>query len=135
MSALAITFQVPGDPVPWARARLGKTGLHFTPEKQRSYMTMVRDYGATAMGGLPLIEGPVELSIIATFLRPKSAPKRNPPRWKPTRPDASNYLKLCEDALNRVVWKDDAQVARLSVVKQFGDAPSLAVTVRALGDA
>lgn len=122
---------IPGEAVPWGRARL-KGGMHFTPAKQRAYMDLIRHCAAECMMGRPPLDGPIELQITATYLRPKSAPKRRPPVWKATKPDADNLSKIVSDALNKVAFRDDAQVALLTVGKRYGDTAGLVITLKAL---
>jgi Holliday junction resolvase RusA-like endonuclease len=122
-----IAFTIPGEAVPFARAGGGKTVARFTPAKQRSAMGQVKFYCQRAMGpnAVP-IEGPVELSVSAIYLRPKS--QKNA-RWKTSRPDADNLSKLLKDALNKVAWRDDAQVVSLHMWKQYGDVAKVVVRI------
>lgn len=46
-----------------------------------------------------------------------------------SRPDWDNYGKIT-DALNGIVWKDDAQVADGRVIKRYSDEPGLRIEVR-----
>ena len=41
--------------------------------------------------------------------------------WQTSKPDADNYAKLILDALNGVLWRDDAQVVRLFAEKVYCD--------------
>src|SRR3990167_1877842 len=97
----SVAFTIPGDIVPWARAG-GHGHMRFTPAPQRSYMAAIRTIAADAMAGRPLMDGPVELIVIATWQWPRamSAKKRALPYAdrKTTRPDAGNTVKLVEDA-------------------------------------
>lgn len=129
---MTIEFTIPGDAVPWARA--GAHGkVRFTPAKQRSYMAVLKDFGARAMQGTSPIEGPIELSVMAVYAWPKSmsSKKRALPgaEWKSSRPDADNLSKIVKDALNTITFRDDAQVASLHVWKKFGDVPRLSVKI------
>lgn len=126
-----IAFTIPGEAVPFARAGGGTTTARFTPAKQRHAMGVVKMYCQRAMGASPPIEGPVELSISAIYLRPKSKLRRMD-LWKTSRPDADNISKLIKDALNTVAWRDDAQVASLHVWKQFGAIPRTVVKIVAM---
>jgi Holliday junction resolvase RusA-like endonuclease len=121
-----IAFTIPGEAVPFARAGGGKTVARFTPAKQRSAMGQVKFYCQRAMQGAPPIEGPIELSISCVYLRPKSKQKA---KWKTSRPDADNCSKLLKDALNKVAWRDDAQVVSLHVWKQYGDVAKVVVRI------
>ena len=48
-----------------------------------------------------------------------------------TKPDCDNLAKTVLDALNGVLWLDDAQVVDLSVSKRYAAEPHTVVTVRA----
>lgn len=127
-----IEFIVPGEAVPFARSGGGKTVARFTPAKQRAAMGVVALCCRRAMQGAAPIEGAVELSINAVYLRPKSRPKD---RWKTSRPDADNLSKLLKDALNTVAWRDDAQVCSLHVWKQYGTTARVEVRIVEMGAA
>lgn len=127
--ARVIRFTVPGNAVPFARAGGGKNTPRFTPAKQRSAMGVVKLFCQRSMAGAAPLEGPVELSIAAYYLPPKSGPRRH---WKTSRPDADNLSKLIKDALNTVAWRDDAQVVSLHVWKQYDAVARVAVVIKEL---
>ena len=60
---------------------------------------------------------PVILDVDAYRPLPESRPKRVYSEPDTYRPDADNESKLVMDALNGLVWADDAQVVDLHVVK------------------
>lgn len=128
-----LDFDVPGEVVPWARTN-HFNGRQLTPAKQRGYMAAVKQIAALGMRSAPPQEGALGLLVVARFLRPKSASKRRPPYWKATRPDADNIGKIVKDALNGIVWRDDAQVSLLSVRKIYSETAGLAIHVVALED-
>jgi len=64
------------------------------------------------------------------FLRPKSAPKSR--LHHVVKPDASNALKLLEDAGNGILWKDDSQIVFATVTKEYGDPERIEITVKEL---
>lgn len=72
-------------------------------------------------------EAPLSVALDFYLVRPKSLPKRV--RAHTRKPDAENLLKNSLDALTGVVWRDDAQIIRLVVTKQYGDVPGLRVAV------
>lgn len=126
------TFSVPGDPIAWARARLG-FGRVYKDERQVKAQNAIGYVCREAMGGAEPIDGPVELTIHATFLRPKSHKKLGtPPTWKTSRSDLDNICKQVGDSLNKIAWFDDAQIAVLHAVKAWGDLAELRVHVRGL---
>jgi len=118
-------FSVPGAPVSKARPRVTKAGHAFTPKKTRNYEALVKMCAAQAMKGKRPTDGPVAMEIVAVFPRPVTWPK-----WKQQladigeiahtkKPDEDNIGKSVSDALNGVVYLDDAQVVRKEVVKKF----------------
>lgn len=130
-----VSFTIPGEIVPWARA--GARGAQrFTPQRQKNYQAVIKSMAAEAMAGRLLIEGPVEMKIMATWPWPKAIPpkRRNVAGAgrKPTKPDVDNIAKIVKDALNLIVWKDDAQVWSLHAWKCWGDRPGLMVSIEAL---
>lgn len=133
-----IQIRVPGNPVPKGRARAfvrnGRVG-HHTPEKTRVWEGVARLAASEAMQGRPPLEGPVALWVVATFAPPPSWPQ-----WRQklvaedgvahtTKPDLDNLVKATKDALNGIVWRDDAQVVQIRASKVYGDTPALHVQV------
>lgn len=131
----AITFTVPGEPQGKGRAKFGR-GRTYTPAKTVAYEGLIALAAAPAMTGRAIMTGPVEVAFTATFSIPASAAKSKRAGMLagtilPTKkPDLDNILKAIGDALNGVVFKDDAQIARLgSVLKIYGETPGLSVTI------
>lgn len=96
--------------------------------------------GRAAIGRRPRLQPPLELRVLFAFPRTAALTWRRRPMprcWKTTKPDCSNLLKALEDALNGVVWDDDAGVCRVVVDRVHvagGEAPGAHVTIRELGD-
>jgi len=70
------------------------------------------------------IEGAVNMNIIYAFRRPQSLSKKERSEIdngktvpKTTKPDIDNLTKAILDALNGIVWKDDAQVTQINIQK------------------
>lgn len=126
MNKMIITaFTVPGVPVSKARPRMTRAGHAFTPEKTRNYEALVTMLAAEAMNGASPVDDPIAMDIVAVFPQPKSWPK-----WKrklaeqgliayTTRPDEDNIGKSISDAINGIVYVDDAQIVRKTVTKLF----------------
>lgn len=105
----ALHLWIPGEPAAWARPRFNRTsGRVFNPGKQVAYATRVGDEWIAA--GRPLLlPGAYRVSVFAFLPRPAAHYRANGELSAaglrapaPTRkPDASNLLKLVEDALVR----------------------------------
>jgi Holliday junction resolvase RusA-like endonuclease len=128
-----VQFVIPGESVPWARA--GAQGKrHFTPKRQSDFMGAVKTIAAAAMRGAPPLAGPVSMDVRAVYLIPESWSKKRKAAayWKASKPDCSNITKILEDAINSIVYVDDAQVAHLNVVKIYGPVAFVRVVVESL---
>lgn len=88
--------------------------------------------GRRVIGGDPMLEGPISVSIVFTLLKPKSAPKKivNLLKWPTKRGlDVDKGARAVLDALTGVLYKDDSQVVILTVTKRFDDVLGASIMV------
>lgn len=148
----AIIIEITGHPIGKGRARAnvvrskgggiatGKNGRpivkHYTPEKTRRWEEDARQLARMEMMHREPLTGPVEITIDAILAVPKSWAK-----WKkeaaeagailPTsKPDLDNIEKAAKDALNGIVWIDDAQVVDTNKRKRYGTRPAVIIGIR-----
>jgi len=147
--------EIPGEPHAQARRvvtalmREGKPVMkdgrpvlvQYDPKGSKNWKATAQHHLRLARGAEPPLVGPVWLVIVAYFTCPLSQHRvtvPRPQRWHTKRPDLDNVVKAVKDAAKGVLWLDDSQVAVLEAVKlvcRQGDAPRVAVTLRALSDA
>ncbi|MED4401332.1 RusA family crossover junction endodeoxyribonuclease [Metabacillus fastidiosus] len=48
------------------------------------------------------------------------------------KPDTDNLVKGVFDALNKLVWQDDNQVAKVTAVKSYGEVPGMEIVINEL---
>jgi Holliday junction resolvase RusA-like endonuclease len=134
-----VTFKVDGTPVPKGRARYARRGNFistYTPEKTRTYETLIKDAAIEAMGASEPLETPVSLYLYIRVPIPKSCTKKrleaiDNGSEKPTKkPDASNILKSVEDGMNGVVYHDDSQIINIHVTKVYSTLPGVDICVK-----
>jgi Holliday junction resolvase RusA-like endonuclease len=122
---LAITFSVPGEPVPQPRPRVSTRGgfaRAYVPAKHPVHAYRQSLAAAARAAGLSDTGEPLSVVIDAVFVRPKSHMRRGgvkPDAPKLPRPDVDNIAKACLDALQDVIG-DDTCVARLVIEKSYG---------------
>ena len=128
-----LSFKVEGQPVPWSRAGHNrKTNHFFTPPKMRDYMSLIAWTAISA--GAKQRSGPVSLSLHFCLKIPKSWSLEKKNRALSgeihhiNKPDASNLVKIFEDALNKIAYIDDSQIDCLNVKKSYGE-PCVYVTI------
>ena len=131
---MAITFTVPGNPVPQPRPRIttrGKFAHAYTPESHPVHDYRTQLALAARLAGLMPTGEPLDVVIDAVFERPKShmlkkGVKATAPKLP--RPDVDNVAKAVLDSLQDVMG-DDTMVARLVVEKSWGQEARTTVRV------
>ena len=87
-----------------------------------------------------IITGAVHVEIFFCFHHPQKANKELHAAMhelkylypKTTRPDEDNLTKAIFDALNKIVWKDDAQVCETTKHKCWGDKNEIMIRITEL---
>lgn len=129
-----IIIELAGEPKGKGRPRFTRAGIAYTPAKTRSYEGMLRLAAQVEMRSRPPLEGPLLLYVQAYVPIPGSwSSKRQRLAaagsiLPTTRPDFDNYLKTL-DALNGVVWRDDAQIVEQRFAKRYSERPRLHIVV------
>ena len=76
--------------------------------------------------------GALQLNLLFFMPIPKSISKkkRGLLRYVSKKPDVDNLAKAVMDAMNNTgIWEDDSQIARLDVVKAYGEEPKCIITL------
>lgn len=131
----SVTVTLPGIPRGKGRPRFVRaTGRTYTDAQTESYEGALKWAAKSQMHGNAPMEGPLAVTMIAEFAIPASWSKKRQSaamarEVRPTgKPDADNLLKTL-DALNEVVWKDDAQVVEAHISKHYGRNPGVTIIV------
>jgi Holliday junction resolvase RusA-like endonuclease len=132
-----LTITIPGAPVGKQRARATRGGRMYTPAKTANTEAFVK---LCAMQALPekyeIAVEPLFVAVEAICDVPASWSKKKRETAlsgvsRPTgKPDLDNIAKLYCDALNGIVWKDDAQIVNMQLTKRYGHEPKTIITVR-----
>jgi Holliday junction resolvase RusA-like endonuclease len=141
MTESFLKITLPGQPVPKGRprARIAYRGKKpfisfYQPPETVAYEQRLAQEAFLLVRGRCLLSGALCLEMKVYIAPPKSwSAKKTGLAIKgeilPTsRPDADNYLKII-DALNGVVWEDDAQIVKMSVEKHYSTDPRLEIDV------
>lgn len=105
-----IRFTVTGNPIPKARARVtlrpGRRATAYTPGRTKAYEQEVALAARQAMGRRAPLAGPVGLELWLY-------------RATMHRADADNMEKACTDAMNGIIYLDDAQIVECHRYKRL----------------
>lgn len=132
---MKISFEIPGKPGSKGRPRLGKYGT-YTPEKTKSYETLVKYIFINEFKGFKPFTGYIEANITAIFEIPKSYSKKKTKELLEGhnnydhKPDTDNIAKIILDSLNGLAYKDDSQVTILHVNKEYGEQAKVIVELK-----
>lgn len=122
-------------------ARRGRFVATYDPPKVKAYKAQVAWLGKQQMAaaGQELFDGCLLVNMY--FYRPiqksisKAEHKRrtNGQSMPNVKPDADNYVKAFFDALNGIVWTDDAKITDFSAHKRYSEKPHIEMEVLKLG--
>lgn len=124
----AVTFTVPGKPVAKERPRFGN-GKVYTPARTAAYENAVGYSAQAAMAGRERFKGPVYVFLMFKMKRPEK-PKF---KYPASVPDKDNLEKSISDAMNGIVYDDDAQICGGTQYKIYSDEPGVEVAVWEMG--
>lgn len=132
---LFFTFDI--EPTPQLRPRVSSLGGYvrvYDPPKVKNFNNLLRSLAVNQYARPPLL-GPLSVSL--TFYRPVQSSisktereRRLTNQSKPVvKPDTDNYIKATLDALNGILWHDDAQIVKITGEKRYSDHPRITVSV------
>ena len=134
-------IEIPGDPIPKARARTTRRGT-YDPQSDKKNGIKALILAASrkdCQNGLNLPhKGP--LSVILMFYLPTpsdwskkklGAFEANPSDFPHiTKPDTDNLAKFFLDCANKILYNDDAQIVDLEVRKYYSTKPHTCAIIR-----
>ena len=135
---LHVMFNVDCNPVGKQRPKFRKIGNFvqtYTPKKTVDFEQQVRKAAERAMGGMEPLETPVALYCYVRLGVYKTYPKKRLEAClsgleRPKKPDLDNVVKAVQDALNGVIYKDDAQIVSLHATKKYDMNPGVEILVK-----
>lgn len=133
----SIYFSVEGEPFAKQRPRAARKGRFitiYTPKPTKDYEAKVRSSYKEIYQNQRQLTGPLIAKVGAVFAAPKSISKKKKellelgqPHIK--KPDCDNIGKVCLDALNGIVYEDDAIIDTLIITKRYGKKERVDITI------
>lgn len=109
----------------------------YTPSKTKKYENTLRSYMTNVMQVRDIYKKAIDVEINIEIIPPKT--KINTKKSKelflmgelyPTvKPDIDNYAKAILDAMNGIVFRDDAQIINLNITKRYSQTNNIIVKV------
>ena len=136
-------FCILGEPQGKGRPRFSTVCGHVkprTPEETVLYENLVKtEYRRQTHEFRFPDDAMLDVRVIAYYSIPKSVSKKKRQamldhKIRPTKkPDFDNIGKVICDALNKIAYRDDAQIVDAQVRKFYSDRPRVVVTIRECG--
>jgi Holliday junction resolvase RusA-like endonuclease len=134
-----IEFTVPGVPQPQGSKTRGRHGGVYEDNPQTlNWRNAVTAAGAAAMSGDAVLDRPVAVDAVFSFIRPRvhyrtgrfSTMLRDAaPPYPSTKPDLDKLCRTVADALTGVVIRDDCRIVQWHAVKVYGPRAQAHITV------
>ena len=130
-------FEVIGDIKGKARPRVNTyTCQVYTPTSTKDYEELIKQYFVMKYPKYIPFENRVFIKIVAYFKIPKNMNKKDKiliedGKISPTKkPDIDNVVKIVLDALNKMAFKDDNQITKLEVEKQYAEEEKIYISIK-----
>lgn len=128
-------------PIPASRPRVTRWSSYYK-EPYNSYKDILKDIMMNESGSLlkPVFDASMALKIDIIFELeiPKSLSKKKQEllvgRLHTKKPDIDNLVKSVLDAMNDIWFKDDGQIACLSVVKKYSREPKTIIVIKEINE-
>ncbi|MFA5424935.1 MAG: RusA family crossover junction endodeoxyribonuclease [Phycisphaerae bacterium] len=141
---MKIEFFVPGAPAPGGSKKgfyvksLNRVVMAPDSDKTKPWMATVSAFAKLHYQG-PLFTGPMRVTIVFRFLRPKnhygtgknaSILKASAPKYHTVKPDTTKLFRSTEDAMVGIIYRDDSQVMHGPSEKVYVDRdPGAQITI------
>ena len=134
-----VMFNVDCNPVGKGRPRFRRQGNFvrtYSDKKTLDFEDLVRQAAIKAMGSSGPLETPVALFCYVRLPVPQSHSKKRTTAClegfeRPAKkPDLDNIVKAVSDAINTIIFKDDAQVVSLHATKKYDINPGIEILVK-----
>jgi len=124
-------YILPGDPIPLARARVGKRSV-WDSQKQLKLVAGIALLNQH--GNLPQFSNSLHLDVTFYIGFPirmgKKARDKKNGTYHVYKPDVSNLLKFIEDICTGVLYRDDSLIAVVTAKKIYDEIPRTEFTIR-----
>ncbi|MGG3798009.1 RusA family crossover junction endodeoxyribonuclease [Metabacillus fastidiosus] len=123
---------------PMGAVRMTGRGKYVKTNAQRylAYKDQIKWITKQQLKGRKLLTGALEVEISFMMPIPKSwsnvKKQQAVGEYHTKKPDTDNLVKGVFDSLNKLVWQDDNQVAKVTAVKNYGEVPGMEIIIKEL---
>lgn len=125
---------IPGEPQGKQRHKWSPHGT-YSPKKTVNYETYIKELFAVKYPDFVLVEDVLEIVLTAWLMIPTSGSKKKRAMMESNelrpgkRPDVDNLIKIVMDALEKLTYKNDAQIVSAKIDKYYSNKPGLDIKI------
>ena len=125
-----LSLSIPGRPTTKLRPRFARikkfVRTYDSQEKQKeTYCWQIK----SRTGNMNPVDGPLVVTLIFIFKKPKSYSKGRNKTFHTVKPDLDNLVKWILDVGNKILWYDDKQVVKIAAIKIYGEEERTIITL------
>ena len=113
---------------------MGKFVQTYTPEKTRTYESLIAEQAKIAMGSTEPLQTPLTVFLYFTLPIPMSTTKTAKNALLGTihakKPDIDNLIKAVLDGMDKIVFISDGQIGNVHASKRYGTVGRVDVMVQ-----
>ena len=134
MEESKIKFEIPGQPQHKQRPRWSRTRM-YSPKDTVNYETYIKEMFVISYPDFIPLEGPLRMTLTAWLMIPKSTSKKRVKQMieriiiPEKKPDHDNIVKIVSDALEKLAYKNDSQIATCIFHKWYARRPRLEIEI------
>jgi Holliday junction resolvase RusA-like endonuclease len=93
--------------------------MHIPDPDTKAFEGSIKTIAQFKWGAKELLLGPIRMTILFKLSKPGKGKKGSKMEHPAVTPDLDNLIKAVTDALNKIVFNDDAQICELSAKKIY----------------
>jgi Holliday junction resolvase RusA-like endonuclease len=93
--------------------------MHIPDPQTKVFETSIKTIAQLKWGSREMLLGPIRMTLLFNLSKPPKGKKGSKMKEPATTPDLDNLIKAVTDALNRIAYRDDAQICEISAKKVY----------------
>lgn len=112
-------YSIPGRPIPLQRPRYSVAHVYDSQKREKAFSAI---YLTQQHNDRPLIQGPIEMTVIFYFDTPKKTSSLEG-KYHTSKPDLDNLIKYISDVSSGILFRDDSEIAIIHAMKLYSRTP------------
>lgn len=132
-----IKLWIASEPVAKQSFKFTQAGIRYTPKNIKDYAGYLKwSIKSQLNDDFSLLDEPIDIKYRFIYLLPKSSTKKQKTLlmsgktlFRDKKPDFDNLCKNVNDAMNGIIFRDDAQIVRATIEKIYGEETGVEIII------